>query len=183
MSIGKIIKELRTEAGMLQSELGKVIGFSGQVVSNVERGYSYPSTEFVNRCAAYFGVPADYILGRTVSRYSASDPTEASVIPGKIRSRMAQLQMGLPDLVSKSELTEETCCDTLSGKTVPGIDVTAKLSKALDASMDYLVGNSKYSCAIASEDEQDIILRYRHLSKKGKRIFLGMMESAEEKTE
>ena len=53
MTIGERIKELRAEAGMLQSELGKVIGFSGQVVSNVERGYSYPSTEFVNRCAAY----------------------------------------------------------------------------------------------------------------------------------
>ena len=37
---------------------------------------------------------------------------------------------------------------------------------------------------IASEDEQDIILRYRQLSKKGKRIFLGMMEKMEEeKTE
>lgn len=45
--------------------------------------------------------------------------------------------------------------------------------------MDYITGNSEYSCAIASEDEQDIVLRYRQLSKKGKRIFLGMMESME----
>ena len=86
--------------------------------------------------------------------------------------------------IKKSTLTEETCCDILAGKTVPGIDATASLSKALDTSMDYLVGNSEYSCAIASEDEQDIILRYRQLSKKGKRIFLGMMEKMEEeKTE
>ena len=63
-------------------------------------------------------------------------------------------------------------------------DVAGRLSKALDTSIDYLVGNSEYSCAIASEDEQDIILRYRQLSKKGKRIFLGMMEKMEEeKTE
>ena len=92
--------------------------------------------------------------------------------------------LSLPDLIKKSTLTEETCCDILAGKTVPGIDATASLSKALDTSMDYLVGNSEYSCAIASEDEQDIILRYRQLSKKGKRIFLGMMEKMEEeKTE
>ena len=143
MTIGERIKELRAEANLRQSELGKAIGFSGQVVSNVERGYSFPSTEFVNRSAACFGVPADYILGRTTSRYAVADPKEVS-----------------------------------------GIDATASLSKALDTSMDYLVGNSEYSCAIASEDEQDIILRYRQLSKKGKRIFLGMMEKMEEeKTE
>ena len=102
----------------------------------------------------------------------------------RIKARLVQLQMSLPDLIKKSTLTEETCCDILAGKTVPGIDATASLSKALDTSMDYLVGNSEYSCAIASEDEQDIILRYRQLSKKGKRIFLGMMEKMEEeKTE
>ena len=183
MTIGKRIKELRTEVGLLQSDLGKIVGFSGQVISNIERGYTQPSTDLVNRCAAYFGVPADYLLGRTASRYSAADPTEASVIPEKIRSRMTQLQMSLPDLITKSNLTEETCCDILAGKTIPGIDAIAGLSKALSTSMDYITGNSEYCCAIASEDEQDIILRYRHLSKKGKRIFLGMMESMEEKTE
>ena len=173
MTIGERIKELRAEADLRQSEFGKAIGFSAQVVSNVERGYSFPSTEFVNRSAACFGVPADYILGRTTSRYAVADPKEVSAV-----------QMSLPDLIKKSTLTEETCCDILAGKTVPGIDATASLSKALDTSMDYLVGNSEYSCAIASEDEQDIILRYRQLSKKGKRIFLGMMEKMEEeKTE
>lgn len=73
MTIGERIKELRTEANLRQSELGKAIGFSGQVVSNVERGYSFPSTEFVNRSAACFGVPADYILGRTTSRYAVAE--------------------------------------------------------------------------------------------------------------
>ena len=180
MTIGERIKELRAEANLRQSELGKAIGFSGQVVSNVERGYSFPSTEFVNRSAACFGVPADYILGRTTSRYAVADPKEVSAVQARTKARLAQLQMSLPDLIKKSTLTEETCCDILAGKTVPGIDATASLSKALDTSMDYLVGNSEYSCAIASEDEQDIILRYRQLSKKGKRIFLGMMEKMEE---
>ena len=80
MTIGERIKELRTEANLLQSELGKAIGFSAQVVSNVERGYSFPSTEFVNRSAACFGVPADYILGRTTSRYAVADPKEVSAV-------------------------------------------------------------------------------------------------------
>ena len=157
MTIGERIKELRAEANLRQSELGKAIGFSGQVVSNVERGYSFPSTEFVNRSAACFGVPADYILGRTTSRYAVADPKEVSAVQARTKARLAQLQMSLPDLIKKSTLTEETCCDILAGKTVPGIDATASLSKALDTSMDYLVGNSEYSCAIASEAAQDLM--------------------------
>ena len=183
MNIQKRIKSLRAESGLHQSELGKAVGVSAQVISNIERGYTRPSTELVNRCAKYFGVPADYLLGRTTEKYSTIEQKEAPILSAKIKSRMAQLQMSLPDLIKKSNLTEEACCDILAGKTIPGIDATASLSKALNTSMDYLVGNSEYSCAIASEDEQDIILRYRQLSKKGKRIFLGMMESMEEKTE
>ena len=181
MSIGKRIKELRTEAGLFQSELGKAIGFSGQIISNIERGYTQPSTELVNRCAAHFGVPADYILGRTVSKYTAADPAEVSEVPAKIKARMAQLQMSLPDLVLKSKLTEEACCEILAGKIMPGIDTAASLSKALDTSMVYITGNSEYSSAIASEDEQDIILKFRCMSKKGKRLFLAMMEELEQK--
>lgn len=183
MTIGERIKELRAEADLCQSELGKAIGFSPRQYRML-RELLFPTTEFVNRSAACFGVPADYILGRTTSRYAVADPKEVSAVQARTKARLAQLQMSLPDLIKKSTLTEETCCDILAGKTVPGIDATASLSKALDTSMDYLVGNSDYSCAIASEDEQDIILRYRQLSKKGKRIFLGMMENMEEeKTE
>lgn len=129
MTIGERIKELRAEANLRQSELGKAIGFSGQVVSNVERGYSFPSTEFVNRSAACFGVPADYILGRTTSRYAVADPKEVSAVQARIKARLAQLQMSLPDLIKKSTLTEETCCDILAGKTVPGIDALQACQK------------------------------------------------------
>ena len=64
----------------------KAIGFSGQVVSNVERGYSFPSTEFVNRSATCFGVPADYILGRTTSRYAVADPKEVSAVQARVKT-------------------------------------------------------------------------------------------------
>ena len=97
---------------------------------------------------------------------------------------MDQLQLNPSDLITKSEIPEDSFEDIMTGTVIPGIDVAGRLSKALDTSIDYLVGNSEYSCVIASEDEQDIILRYRQLSKKGKRIFLGMMEKMEEeKTE
>lgn len=73
MNIQKRIKSLRTESGLHQSELGKAVGVSAQVISNIERGYTKPSTELVNRCAKYFGVPTDYLLGRTTEKYSTTE--------------------------------------------------------------------------------------------------------------
>ena len=128
--------------------------------------------------------PTDYLLGRTTEKYSTTEQKEAPALSAKIKDRMDQLQLNPSDLITKSEIPEDSFEDIMTGTVIPGIDVTGRLSKALDTSIDYLVGNSEYSCAIASEDEQDIILRYRQLSKKGKRIFLGMMEKMEEeKTE
>ena len=84
MNIQKRIKSLRTESGLRQSELGKAVGVSAQVISNIERGYTKPSTELVNRCAKYFGVPADYLLGRTTEKYSTTEQKEAPTLSTKI---------------------------------------------------------------------------------------------------
>ena len=181
MTVGKRIKDLRTEANLLQSELGKAVGVSAQVISNIERGYTKPSTELVNRCAKYFGVPADYLLGRITEKYSTTEQKEAPTLSAKIKDRMDQLQLNQSDLITKSEISEDSFEDIMAGTVIPGIDVAGRLSKALDTSIDYLIGNSAFSCAIASEDEQDIILKFRKMSKRGKRLFLAMMEELEEK--
>lgn len=106
MTVGKRIKDLRTEANLLQSELGKAVGVSAQVISNIERGYTKPSTELVNRCAKYFGVPADYLLGRTTEKYSTTEQKEAPALSAKIKDRMDQLQLNPSDLITKSETSE-----------------------------------------------------------------------------
>lgn len=38
--IGEIIRERRKARGLTQVELGAIIGKSGQVISNIERGYT-----------------------------------------------------------------------------------------------------------------------------------------------
>ena len=49
--IGERIKELRSEAGITQLQLGKYAGCTGQVISNIERGYTRPSAEVLNKIA------------------------------------------------------------------------------------------------------------------------------------
>lgn len=55
--IGQIIRELRTENGWSQSELGEKIGFTYQQVQKYETGVNMPSFWLVTELARIFEVP------------------------------------------------------------------------------------------------------------------------------
>ena len=61
--IGKRIKELRTEEGLSQRELGERLGFCNQSVSFWESGKREPSLDVVLQLAAFFGTSPNYLLG------------------------------------------------------------------------------------------------------------------------
>ena len=120
MNIQKRIKSLRTESGLHQSELGKAVGVSAQVISNIERGYTKPSTELVNRCAKYFGEPADYLLAGPLKIFAATEQKRSSCSFCKIKDRMDQLQLNPSDLITKSEIPEDSFEDIMTGTVIPG---------------------------------------------------------------
>ncbi len=60
---GDILKELRKNRGLTQSELGRHVGLSKAVVSKYETGIGYPNFETLICLARYFGVTTDYLLG------------------------------------------------------------------------------------------------------------------------
>ncbi|MBD5115731.1 MAG: helix-turn-helix transcriptional regulator [Ruminococcaceae bacterium] len=60
---GEILKSLRKQSGLTQSELGRRVGLSKAVVSKYETGIGYPNFETLIRIAKYFGVTTDYLLG------------------------------------------------------------------------------------------------------------------------
>ena len=63
MNIGKIIKELRKEKGMSQTQLAELLFVSQDTVSLWECGKSLPDVKAVIAMTKIFGVSADYILG------------------------------------------------------------------------------------------------------------------------
>ena len=63
MSIGEIIKELRTERGISQSQLALQIGVSQKAIDYWERGINEPKASYVSALAVFFGVSADFLLG------------------------------------------------------------------------------------------------------------------------
>ncbi|MBQ8425378.1 MAG: helix-turn-helix transcriptional regulator [Clostridia bacterium] len=63
MNIGKIIKELRLEKGLTQTELAKILNTTQDTISLWELGKSNPDIIFVIELAKYFDVTSDYLLG------------------------------------------------------------------------------------------------------------------------
>ncbi len=176
-AIGKTVKSLREEAGITQAELSKYVGCSGQVISNIERGYTKPNTEVLNKLAEYFHVPADYILGLTKSKWAADNPyTASSGLCSQMKACMKRTGMNVQQLSDQSGVDRDLCNEILSNSVKPNIDTLAKLAITLNTTIDYLIGQSTYHAAIATEEEQDIILYFREMSKTNKRLFLGEIE-------
>lgn len=63
MNIGEIIKSLRIEKGMSQTELASLLFTSQDTISLWERNKSLPDVKSVIKMASIFNVFTDYILG------------------------------------------------------------------------------------------------------------------------
>ncbi len=71
--IGERIFELRKEKKLVQEKLGEYIGVSKQTISKYEKGTKIPSRENVEKLADFFGVPVDYLLGKSDSTNKSSN--------------------------------------------------------------------------------------------------------------
>lgn len=63
MNIGEIIKNLRLEKGMTQTELASLLFTSQDTISLWERNKSLPDVKSVIKMSSIFNVSTDYILG------------------------------------------------------------------------------------------------------------------------
>lgn len=59
---GKRIKSLRTEKGLNQGELGKMLGLDQGTISKMERGENDPTAKTLRLLREVFGVTIDWIL-------------------------------------------------------------------------------------------------------------------------
>jgi transcriptional regulator with XRE-family HTH domain len=58
------LRELREEKDLSMAALGKEIGYTYSSVSRWESGVHIPTIDILNKLAEFFGVSADYLLGR-----------------------------------------------------------------------------------------------------------------------
>ncbi len=66
MDIGKIIKELRKEAGLSQTQLAKMVGYSQSEIARWERNEREPTAKAIKKLAKVLDCSCDYLLGEPV---------------------------------------------------------------------------------------------------------------------
>lgn len=62
---GNILRSLRLQSKLTQTELGKALHLSQRAISHYESGQRFPDENTLNLIADYFNVSIDYLLGRT----------------------------------------------------------------------------------------------------------------------
>lgn len=176
-NVGIRIKKLREESDITQQELANFVCCSGQVISNIERGYTKSSPDVLARIAEFFNVPADYLFGHSDARWIADSPySRSNKFSTRLRDRMKHLQMNSSDLASAANITESVCEDIISGKTKPNIDSLSRIASSLHTTIDYLIGSSDYAIAVSNEDEEDVLKYFRDMDKSHRRRFMGLLE-------
>lgn len=179
---GQRIVELRKRQGLTQTELAKTIGISRSALSLYEIEKRQPDWETINKMASLFDVSVDYLLGRTDDKHrnSPSDDKDfffffffddkdlQEVFVSALKTALETQNMTVSELCEKTEIDVDTCNQYLTGEHAPTLEHLVELSKALDVSIDYLLGQvPKISQAEKkllnafenlSEDNQDIII-------------------------
>ncbi len=68
----EILSRLRREKGVSQREAAATLGISQALLSHYEKGVREPGLVFLAQACEYYGVSADYILGRSAYREKVS---------------------------------------------------------------------------------------------------------------
>lgn len=176
------IKELRLSADMTQEEFGKKFGIVKSTVSLYESGKSTPNDEIKKQICDYFNISVDYLLGVSDDKHRNSpsddngfffffffdDKDLQEVFVSALKTALETQNMTVSELCEKTEIDVDTCNQYLTGEHAPTLEHLVELSKALDVSIDYLLGQvPKISQAEKkllnafenlSEDNQDIII-------------------------
>lgn len=177
MTTGERIRELRLKQGLSQGKLGDFVGCSGQVISNIERGYTGSNSDVIGRIAAHFHVPAGYLLGLSdVNWRPDNNGSDPAIISARIKSRLDELGIQQGVLQIRSGIPPVDFEAYCAGEARPDVAALAAMAKALETTIDYLIGSSIYPTAVMSEDEEDMVLYFRAMSKSEKRIYMGMLE-------
>lgn len=92
-AFAKALREIRTERGVSQEDLGFESGYHRTYISLLERGKMNPSLRTILSIAAVLKVPAAELVGRVEANLSpAWNRTEKAdsgpITPGKKRSRL-----------------------------------------------------------------------------------------------
>ena len=101
-SFPEILSSLRKERSINQRTAAAELGISQALLSHYENGAREPGLSFVCRACDYYGVSADYLLGRSELPNAASNAAEtATDYLERLRDLITEAKSALGEYVTK----------------------------------------------------------------------------------
>ena len=86
--IGKFIKELRTDKGLSQNQLGEEIHVTRQAISNWENGKALPDSDLLRKLSELFNVSIDELLsGERIKDEKHLEETTLTLLDDNIKKQ------------------------------------------------------------------------------------------------
>ena len=96
-AFGNILSSLRRKQGFSQRKVASDLQISQALLSHYENGAREPGLEFVCRACDYYGVSADYLLGRV-------DDSGRSDAGALAKARLQEIAEALRELADRAEV-------------------------------------------------------------------------------
>lgn len=170
--LGKNIRNLRKDSHLTQEELGKKVGLSKQVISNIERGYTTSiDPQTMKMIADVFQVPIEAVIGE--GKVNTTDKDLATFVyenafPEKLKDMMASKLIDSEMLSDKTGISEERIDAYLYSRKQPFAEDLIKLSEFFEVSIDYLLDVSRRKSI--SADEENLLHYYNMMNDECKKL-------------
>ena len=157
MEIGKMISKLRSDKGLNQRELAKLLGVSNGAIGMWETGKRQPDLDTIKKLSAFFGVTTDYLIGNSqcaidYANYQMDTPEFALDFKMRIRELLAEQKISEEEFAERAGFNYEEKDSYLYGNQIPSIENLIKIAGALNVSTDYLL-NVTNRKRISAEEE------------------------------
>lgn len=83
------IRDLREDRDLRQIDVSEAIGIDQRTLSNYETGKTNPDSFAIIKLADFFGVSADYLIGRTNEKITTADDIIRKI--GKIQQELTDI--------------------------------------------------------------------------------------------
>lgn len=150
MDFGRILKQLRMEKGLTQHELAKILDVSKSNISKYEAGNVEPNMSILIRISEYFDVSLDHLLGRIEEDQSEElryfyfffneNNILRNVFTQRMRTAIKDSDLSEDEFLNSGPFDKEKAALFLSGEAEPTADDLIEISRFLETSIDYLLG-------------------------------------------
>ena len=144
MHYGEILKELREEKKLLQSEIASVINIQGKVYSLYETEYTIIPSKHLITLANFFDVSLDYLFQFTKSKVykNSNKEIDYNTVGKRLKEFRKEQKLTQEKLASILNTTQSAIADYERGRYLIATPFLYQICKKYNISADYLLGKT-----------------------------------------